>query len=130
MIWFSDHAVQRYRERLRPGLDDAHARDELARLTSVGQVTTNPPGWAQTAHGGPFLTIGPDVCVPLIRKGPHRFVAATVLTRDSESPAERERRHRERRLRRHARHHRNAIREGGRPRLSVVPPIEPEDIVA
>ena len=130
MIWFSDHAVQRYQERLRPGLDLLHARNELTRLADAGQVTPNPPGWAQTADGGPFLILGPDVCLPLVPKGRNRLVATTVLTRDSLKPADREQRHRERRIRRHARHHRNGIREGSRPPLQMVPPLEPDDIVA
>jgi hypothetical protein len=80
MIVFTDHAVQRYIERVIPGRDDSSARRDLDILAGFGKVTDQAPAWAACYVGVRWLTVGATIAFPLRRSGPH-WVAVTCLTR-------------------------------------------------
>ena len=80
----SDHAVQRYQERVRPGLDEAAARAELERLRAVAAVASDPPGWLHAADQAPwYLLLGDDVVLPLLRQSDGRWVASTCVPKSA-----------------------------------------------
>ncbi len=66
-VRISAHAVDRYRERIKPGLDEAAARIELERLRAVGTVVREPPTWLHAADHAPcYLLFGDDIVLPLL----------------------------------------------------------------
>lgn len=77
------HALQRFVERVRPGLSLEAARLEMNRLVTSGHVQTSPPSWyrpGQLAHA--YLVLG-DVTWPLLatsRDG-DRLIASTSICR-------------------------------------------------
>jgi hypothetical protein len=94
-IDLSEHAVEQYRERIRPGLERADARVELARLLPSGEIREEPPDWARSASSKPYyLVIGNTLALPLA--GQHgRWVTTTCLVQTTLTPrrrAERSRR--------------------------------------
>jgi hypothetical protein len=97
-IRFSQHAVQRFRERVRDQGSDRLARRELARLAEGGHVTAEPPSWLTSEEEAPdaWLILGPDVCCPLVRRTDGRtgpqvlLLASSVITRGSLGPVARE----------------------------------------
>lgn len=100
----SVHAIERYRQRVRPSLWGPHLTTELTRVLHYGEVSTAPPPWlAQgTTRQGPYLTLG-DIVFPLaIQQRPGHALAVTCLTRGSISPETGRRR--DRRSRPHPRH--------------------------
>jgi hypothetical protein len=118
-VWMTLHAVERYRDRVRPHLasyDAVHA--DAARLTGVcGVLATEAPGWVNgtweeerqkdTEPRG-WLVCG-DICMPLAddREKPGKLVALTVLTRGGISDEARTARNRRRSQRTSARRKRN-----------------------
>lgn len=84
-IQISRHAVERFQERVRPGLDLAGAEDELARLILRGELTATPPAWhaATCAQIAPWYLVAGDVVVPLKEHVSEDgvLVAATCLVR-------------------------------------------------
>ena len=90
------HAVELFRERLRPTLGLPAARGELERLRESGRVLTEAPEWVRerAEHlGGYFLEAGPDLVLPL---APHfdrddRWVALSCIVRDEPPSANRRR---------------------------------------
>lgn len=106
-IRFTIHAVERFVERVRPGLDFASGRLELWRLAGVGTVAAYAPGWlpgSRTSASDAYLVVG-DMAVPLVAEssGSRVLVATTVVVRGTISPAERKRRTAERNRRRQLR---------------------------
>lgn len=110
MVWFTDHAISRYIERLRPALEPTGALTELRSLAQAGTITPTPPGWCRHTTADRFLRVGDDVCIPLHKSG-GRTVAPTVMVRDV-SPSERARRTQAHRDRRQARRYRRIERPG------------------
>ncbi len=83
-VRISQHAVQRYRERIKPGLDEAAARSELERLRAVGTVVREPPTWLHAADHAPcYLLFGDDVALPLLRHSDGGWVASTCVPRST-----------------------------------------------
>lgn len=80
MIVFTDHAVERYIERVIPGRDDSSARHDLDMLKRFGTVTRRAPAWAACYAGVEWLTVGNTIAFPLRRHGSH-LVAVTCLTK-------------------------------------------------
>lgn len=81
------HAVARYQERVRPGLEVDHARIDLERLLPLGEITSWAPCWLQSRQqqsAAFYLTVG-DVSLPLdpCREDRERLVALTCLVRGS-----------------------------------------------
>ena len=101
-VAFTDHAVLRYRERVRPGLAIAAARAELSRLLQHAKVLPGPPLWlVGAAQSGLQLVIG-DITFPLKRDAsdPDLLWAITCLVRGGISSEARNRRNARRRRRR------------------------------
>jgi len=80
----SDHAVARYCERVRPGLDGAAARAELERLRAVATVVHEPPAWLHAAdQASCYLLLGDDVVLPLLRQSDEGWVASTCVPKST-----------------------------------------------
>jgi hypothetical protein len=86
-VEFSRHAVERYEERVRPGLSHARLSEELLRMASAGRIVPAPPRWVAWDLRSPlYLELG-DVVFPLRRSGEgSSWIAATCLVRGSLSP--------------------------------------------
>ena len=84
-IQLSQHAVERFQERVRPALDVAPAADELAALILFGDVVDTPPSWhaGTCAQLAPFYLVAGDVLLPLKQhwSEPDVLVATTCLVR-------------------------------------------------
>jgi hypothetical protein len=92
----TEHAVEQYRERIRPALDLAGARVELARLVPSGEIREQPPDWARSAGGKPYyLVIGDALALPLAPQH-GRWVTTTCLVQTTLTPRRREERTRRR----------------------------------
>ena len=95
-IDLSEHAVEQYRARIRPGLDHDDARAELARLVPSGEIRDTPPEWARSATAKPYyLVIGDALALPLAAQH-GRWVTTTCLVQTTLTPRRREERNRRR----------------------------------
>jgi hypothetical protein len=95
-IDLTEHAVEQYRERIRPALDPASARVELSRLVPSGQIRAEPPEWARSAGLKPYyLVIGDALALPLAPQH-GRWVTTTCLVHTTLTPRRREERTRRR----------------------------------
>jgi hypothetical protein len=95
-IDLTEHAVEQYRERIRPALDLTAARFELAQLVPSGQICNAPPDWARSAGAKPYyLVIGDALALPLASQG-GRWVTTTCLVQTTLTPRRREERTRRR----------------------------------
>jgi hypothetical protein len=65
-VAFSQHAVSRYIERVKPGLGPSRARVECMGLALIGEVQPKAPHWIGCDHKANqgFLVCG-DICFPL-----------------------------------------------------------------
>src|SRR4051794_26614396 len=106
-IRLTQHAVDRFQFRVRPGLSTAAAEVELARLAAMGDIVTDAPAWhacRQRRTASAYLVVG-DLVLPLepVCGNPDALVAVTashVVGSPNEARARRnERRRRERRQR-------------------------------
>lgn len=86
------HAIERYRERVAPGLSRSEAEVELRIRLDAAPMMDYPPDWAQHAHAELCAPLDAETMVVLRknRRGTRRgFIASTVLTRESdEAPAD------------------------------------------
>ena len=96
MIGLTQHAVARYRERVRPALDADQVRRELLALLELAGDPGPPPEWVHAAadpcHA--YLELADGVALGLKANGRTRWDAVTVFVRGGE--AESYRRHRAR----------------------------------
>lgn len=101
-VRLSRHAVERYRDRLRPALSLPAAKRELQRLASTqGVLVSERPEWCCSDHGrGGFLLLGDDVCLPVALDAGRVALALTCLVRGDLPEGERRRRNRRRAERR------------------------------
>lgn len=79
-VLISAHAVEQYRERVKPGLDLDTARGELERLRPVGEISADAPSWVNAAKPAPYyMLLGDAIVLPL---APDRdgWVATTCVT--------------------------------------------------
>jgi hypothetical protein len=109
-VYPTQHAVERYQERVRPGLGVFACRNELEQLLRDHGQRAPRPEWmsAWTAEPAVWVTIGPDIWLPCEVRPSGSLQAMTVLCRGSLS----ERRRRERNA---TRRHRARKHRGGRP---------------
>jgi hypothetical protein len=86
-IQISAHAVQRFRERVRPGLSFEAADTELARIAIAGEITEQAPAWhlRNCAQLAPLYLLVADVLMPLHphHSEPDVLVATTCIPRGS-----------------------------------------------
>ena len=95
-IRLTQHAIERFHERVRPGLAMAAAEEELARLVSIADVVTEPPPWhgeRQRRTAPAYLVIG-DLVLPAewLVGEPDVLVAVTCIARGCLSDRARARR--------------------------------------
>jgi hypothetical protein len=98
-VQFSRHAVNRYAERVRPGMAGDRLSEELTRVLALGSLVPRPPSWTVWDMRSPlYLELG-DVIFPL--RAPATaggvWTAATCLVRGSLSPEARKGHRRSRR---------------------------------
>jgi hypothetical protein len=106
-IHFTQHAIERFHERVRPCLTIAAAEEELARLVTMADVVSEPPTWLaerQRRTAAAYLVVG-DLVLPAERlEGkPYVLVAVTCIARGCLSDRARARRNEARQRRRRAR---------------------------
>jgi hypothetical protein len=91
-IDLSEHAVEQYRERVKPALDSAAARVELGRLVFSGEILMEPPAWSRMAGTKPYyLVIADALALPLaLQSG--RWVTTTCLVKTTLTERRREER--------------------------------------
>ena len=89
-INFVPHAVERYRDRLKPGLTVEEAGMDLERIATHAHLAWNPPGWFGGSSRNDvtmFLLIGDDAVFPLTPSSDGKsLVALTCRVRGSFSP--------------------------------------------
>lgn len=93
-IELTNHAIDRFHERVRPGLARASAEVELARLALFGAMVADPPPWyspCEDHEASAYLVIG-DLVLPLRAGDDGVHVAVTCIARGGISPAARARR--------------------------------------
>src|SRR4051812_18838316 len=100
-LGISDHAVDRYIERVKPTLTRREATKDLRRLArSVGSITTERPDWVgEACHVDGWLLLGDDIALPVL-KTPVGWLAKTVLARGVLPPGVRRMRNRAKAARR------------------------------
>lgn len=82
-VHLSQHAIQRYMERVRPGLDFPAARTELRLLIARHGQQREPPASLGTRPADAWVSIGEDVWIPCsLHDG--RLMAMSVLCRGHE----------------------------------------------
>jgi len=78
-VTLSAHAVEQYRDRVKPGLDPDGARAELEQLCALGLITTQAPGWVNAARPAAYyLLLGDQIVLPLAPQA-HAWVATTCV---------------------------------------------------
>ena len=93
-IELSTHAIERFAQRVRPGLDPAAAAEQLAQLALAGELRDEPPSWhlAGAAQIAPWYLVIADIVLPLRphRSEPGVLVATTCLAREGRGRFRRE----------------------------------------
>jgi hypothetical protein len=88
-VLISEHAVEQYRHRVKPGLDLDAARAELTRLVAVGEITPVEPAWVRAARPAPFyLVLGDALALPL-KPQAGGWIATTCVTKTTYTPTRR-----------------------------------------
>jgi hypothetical protein len=94
-VWISDHATERFVQRVRPTLEHRDAKFELARLCrEFGRLVARPV-WLSDRSPDPdfWLAVSDDIVVACSVGPPRKWpVALTVLVRGEVSDRARERR--------------------------------------
>jgi hypothetical protein len=127
-VFLSDHAIERYRERVRPGLSVEDAEAELQRVLGFATFTREPPDFAAEHEGVTvgFLLLGDGIAFPVVRsESGGDFVATTCVGNWSLSEETRERRNRKAAIRRRRRKARRFKHLGHNGR-----PVEAADLAA
>lgn len=73
-VLIAPHAVERYRERVKPHLSVAEASRDLCRLISEGaHPLEHPPPWILNAdrYDAEYIALGPDVVFAAVRRRRH-----------------------------------------------------------
>jgi hypothetical protein len=85
----SAHAVEQYRDRVKPGLDSDGARTELEQLCALGLIQTDAPGWVNPARPAAYyLLLGDQIVLPLAPQA-DAWVATTCVARRTLTPTRR-----------------------------------------
>lgn len=126
-VWYSDHAVDRFIERVRPTLEWRAAAVELRRLVETFGERVERPAWCPEPEFEGFCIAVCDDVVVVCRED-HRPqmlpLAVTVLARGHMGEESRERRNERRRKRPSARTRKLADRTRPSSRGDFVPSIE------
>lgn len=100
-VHLSQHAVTRYIERVRPGLDFPAAKIELRLLIDCHGQVREPPAGLAAKPAAAWVSIGNDVWIPCSIDA-DRLVARSVLCRGHEREGVGSSRRRAKRMNRHA----------------------------
>lgn len=66
-MFVTDHAVERYIERVKPHLSDAEAREELKRLLPLAEVDRHGPPWcSDPGRADSFALLSDGIVFPLL----------------------------------------------------------------
>ena len=85
----SAHAVEQYRERVKPGLEPDAVRAELEQLCTLGRIQTEAPRWVNPARPAAFyLLLGEQIVLPLAPQA-DAWVATTCVAQRTLTPARR-----------------------------------------
>ena len=85
----SAHAVEQYRDRVKPGLDSDAARTELEQLCALGLVQPEAPGWVNPARPAAYyLLLGDQIVLPLAPQA-DTWVATTCVAQRTLTPTRR-----------------------------------------
>jgi len=85
----SAHAVEQYRDRVKPGLDSDGARAELEQLCALGLIQGDAPGWVNPARPAAYyLLLGDQIVLPLARQADN-WVATTCVAQRTLTPTRR-----------------------------------------
>jgi len=85
----SAHAVEQYRDRVKPGLDSDAARTELEQLCALGLIQTEAPGWVNPARPAAYyLLLGDQIVLPLAPQA-DTWVATTCVAQRTLTPTRR-----------------------------------------
>ena len=85
----SAHAVEQYRERVKPGLEPDAVRAELEQLCTLGRIHTEAPGWVNPARPAAFyLLLGDHIVLPLAPQA-DAWVATTCVAQRTLTPTRR-----------------------------------------
>ena len=85
----SAHAVEQYRDRVKPGLDSDAARAELKQLCALGLIQTEAPGWVNPARPATYyLLLGDQIVLPLAPQA-DAWVATTCVAQRNLTPTRR-----------------------------------------
>lgn len=81
----TDHAINRYRERVRPGLPFRRAEAELLRVLALGVWSDVAPLWLPYAPSHDsvvgFVLVGDDIALPVAGQGSGDLAVTTCLVR-------------------------------------------------
>ena len=82
MIHSSNHAVNRYWQRVKPNLPRNHVRNELKALARMGTITDAPPSWWKTdiREGHRYVEVSDGIAFALKRTGDD-YIATTCVIR-------------------------------------------------
>jgi hypothetical protein len=85
----SAHAVEQYRDRVKPGLDPDAARAELEQLCTLGLIQIEAPGWVNPAkRATSYLLLGDQIVLPLAPQA-DAWVATTCVAQRTLTPTRR-----------------------------------------
>jgi hypothetical protein len=88
-VTVSAHAVEQYRDRVKPGLDSDAARTELERLCALGLIQTEATGWVNPARPAAYyLLLGDLIVLPLAPQA-DTWVATTCVAQRTLTPTRR-----------------------------------------
>ena len=88
-VTVSAHAVEQYRDRVKPGLDSDAARTELEQLCALGLIQTDAPGWVNPARPAAYyLLLGDQIVLPLAPQA-DAWVATTCVAQRTLTPTRR-----------------------------------------
>ena len=88
-VTVSAHAVEQYRDRVKPGLDSDAARTELEQLCALGLIQTEAPGWVNPARPAAYyLLLGDQIVLPLAPQA-DAWVATTCVAQRTLTPTRR-----------------------------------------
>jgi hypothetical protein len=88
-VTVSAHAVEQYRDRVKPGLDSDAARTELEQLCALGLIQTEAPGWVNPARPAAYyLLLADQIVLPLAPQA-DTWVATTCVAQRTLTPTRR-----------------------------------------
>jgi hypothetical protein len=89
-VRISDHAVEQYQQRIKPGFDLDAAQAELEQLRTVAQIAASAPEWVNAVRQAPCYLLIADAIVLPVLPDRHGWVATTCLINRTITPARRQ----------------------------------------